>query len=175
MLFVTRSLTAADTPGEPLTNAAAVLSLTAEQAGQRLSVSVTGIVTAAEPDWNGQFFVQDSTGGIFVENLSAHAPRPGDRIRVSGVSHPGAFAPIISEPRWEVLGTSPLPEPQAVTIETLETGVEDGQRVEISGVVRRVSVEATRLNIELAVGGYRLQVRAPVAAGPRAGDRSPES
>lgn len=163
-LFFGRSLKAADAPREPLTNAAAVLSLTAEQAGQRLSVSVTGVVTAAEPDWNGQFFVQDSTGGIFVENLSAPAPRPGDRIRVSGVSHPGAFAPIISEPKWEVLGTGPLPEPQAVTIETLETGVEDGQRVEISGVVRRVSVEATRLNIELAVGGYRLQVRAPVIA-----------
>jgi signal transduction histidine kinase len=162
--MVARASDAPNVRTVPLETAAGVLSLTGEQAGQRLPVSVTGVVTAAEPDWNGQFFVQDATGGVFVENISPQAPKPGDRIRVSGVSHPGAFAPIISEPKWEVLGAASLPEPKSVTIETLETGVEDGLRVEISGVVRRVRFEASRLNLDLAVGGYRLQVRVPVSS-----------
>jgi signal transduction histidine kinase len=157
------TLAAVSAPVEPLTDAATVLSLTAERAGRRLKITVTGVVTAAEPDWDGQFFVQDSTGGVFVENISRRAPKPGDRVTVSGVSHPGAFAPIISEPNWEILGTAPLPEAKPVLIETLESGVEDGQRVEVSGVVRSVRREGSRWNLELAVGGYRLQVSAPVS------------
>ena len=156
------TLAAAPAPVEPLTHADAVLSLSAEQAGQRLKITVTGVVTAAEPDWQGQFFVQDATGGVFVENISRRMPKPGDRVTVSGVSHPGAYAPIISEPNWEIIGAAPLPKPKPVLIEALESGVEDGERVEVSGVVRSVRPDASRWNLELAVGGYRLQVRAPI-------------
>lgn len=145
----------------PLRSAAAVLSLSAEQAGLRRPIVVTGVVTAAEVDWRGQFFVQDETGGVFVENLSPRQPHPGDLVTVTGVSHPGAFAPIISSPDWKIIGTAPLPAPKIVSIEDLESGVEDGQRVEIAGIVRSVRREENRLDLEVAVGGYRLQIRAP--------------
>ncbi len=158
----------AATPGAadpaPLATAAAVLSLDAERAGSRLPVAVSGVVTAAEPDWNGQFFVQDATGGVFVENLQAASPLPGDVVAIAGVSHPGAFAPIVSEPRWKKTGTAPLPPAKLVSIENLESGAEDGERIEISGIVRSLRIDGSRINVELAVGGYRLQVRAPVAA-----------
>ncbi|HWA88244.1 MAG TPA: histidine kinase [Opitutus sp.] len=147
----------------PLATAAAVLSLTGEQAGHRLPVHVTGVVTAAEPNWSGQFFVQDATGGVFVENLSAQQPRPGDLVTVTGVTHPGAFAPIISEPRWRVTGAAALPAPRKVTIESLESGTDDGERIEVAGVVRSVHRDGERLDLALAVGGFRLEVRAPVA------------
>src|SRR5690606_31479083 len=104
---------------------------------------------------------QDDTGGIFVENLATAAPQPGNLVEVSGVSHPGAFAPIISDPRWKILGQAPLPGPKNVSIEDLESGVEDGLRVEITGIVRSVRPHENRLHLEIAVGGYRLQVRAP--------------
>lgn len=149
-------------PVAPLPNAAAVLSLSAEQAGQRLPVSVTGVVTAAEPDWNGQFFVQDATGGIFVENLARPAPAPGDVVAIDGVSHPGAFAPIISAPLWRKLGTAPLPEPKRVVIDDLKAGVEDSQRVEVAGIVRTARIGNGRLLIDLVVGGHRLRVNARV-------------
>lgn len=151
-------------PAEPLASAAEVLSLTAEEAGRRMRISVTGVVTAAEPDWSGQFFVQDATGGVFVENLQRPAPAPGDRVTVTGVSHPGAFAPIISEPHWQKTARVALPVARVVSIERLQSGIEDGQRVEVAGVVRTVGIEFGRLNLHLAVGGYRLQVRAPVPA-----------
>lgn len=155
----------AETKGT-LRTAAAVLSLPAEQAALRRPIEVTGVVTAAEVDWCGQFFVQDETGGVFVENLAATQPQPGDTVTVTGVSHPGAFAPIISDPHWKVHGTAPLPTPKIVSIEDLESGVEDGLRVEISGIVRAIQPQGDRLNLEIAVGGYRLQIRAPDTIAP---------
>jgi signal transduction histidine kinase len=158
-------LSAAELPVEPLTHAASVLSLSGEQAGRQLKVAVTGVVTAAEPDWNGQFFVQDETAGVFVENIGRPPPAPGDLIALEGVTHPGAFAPIISAPSWRKLGPATLPEAKLASIEDLQTGVEDGQRVEISGVVRTARVEHARLLIDLVVVGNRLQVHARVPAG----------
>ncbi len=152
-------------PVRPLTTAAAVLDLSAEQASQHLPVAVTGVVTAAEADWNGQFFVQDATGGVFVENLNRPAPAPGDVVAIEGVSHPGAFAPIISAPRWRKLGVAPLPEPKPVQIEDLQTGGEDSQRVEVTGVVRTARIVNGRLLIDLSVVGHRLQVQGPALPG----------
>ncbi len=43
-------------------------------------------------------FVQDSTGGIFVGDLNDPPPKPSDLVEISGVIHPGAFAPIIGQP-----------------------------------------------------------------------------
>jgi len=159
---------AADTP--VLTDAASVLALPAERAGERLPVRLTGIVTAAEPDWQGQFFVQDETGGIFVENLHRDPPEPGERVVVEGVSHPGAFAPIVSAPRWERLGRAPLPAAKRVRIEDLQTGVEDSQRIELTGVVRTARIVNGRLEMALSLAGSRLQVRARAIP-----DRAPES
>ncbi|HYD82520.1 MAG TPA: hypothetical protein VEA63_00680, partial [Opitutus sp.] len=161
---------AATAPASTLSTAAAVLSLTAQQAGTQLPVTVTGVVTAAEPDWQGQFFVQDETGGVFVENFSSPTPQPGDVVTVAGVSHPGAFAPIISKPHWTRISQATLPNPKIVAIEDLESGVEDGQRVEIAGIVRTARPSSGRLDLELAVGGYRLQIRAPALP-----DRTPDS
>lgn len=148
----------------PLTQARQVLSLTAEQASARLPVRVTGVVTAAEPDWRGQFFVQDATGGVFVENFAQPAPDPGDVVDVEGESHPGAFAPIISAPRWSVSGRAALPEAERVSLENLVAGIEDGRRVEVSGIVRVARIEAGRLRLDLAAGGYRLEVYGPPPA-----------
>src|SRR5260221_6939206 len=93
---------------EVLTNVAAIMSLTHDQATQSIRISITGVVTLAEPTWGGLFFVQDSTGGVFVNNKS---PRPcvGDLVEVTGISHAGGFAPDIMSPKWKRLGTAPLP------------------------------------------------------------------
>lgn len=155
--------------GGPLRDAASILSLNAEQAGERQQVSLRGVVTAAEPDWRGQFFVQDETGGIFVENLGHEPPAPGDVVQVEGVTHPGAFAPIVSAPVWKKIGVAPLPEARRASIEDLKAGHEDSQRVEVVGVVRTARAEGPGLILDLSVAGNRLQVRTRVDAG-----RTPE-
>jgi hypothetical protein len=70
---------AAQLPEASLTNASDILSLSTEQASLGISVCVNGVVTAAQPEWNGQFYVQDGTGGIFVNNLRRNHPEPGDK------------------------------------------------------------------------------------------------
>jgi signal transduction histidine kinase len=152
----------AQQPGELLTNASQVLSLPADQASHGIKISIKGIVTAAEPDWGGRFFVQDSSGGVFVENISNVHPAPGDVIDVAGASYPGGYAPIISQPRWEKIGTAPLPAPKPVAIERLMSGAEDSQRIEISGIVRSAQATNGLLAIELVSGGYRIHAYAPI-------------
>jgi signal transduction histidine kinase len=147
---------------EVLTNASQVLSLSAEQASRGIKISIKGVVTAAEPNWGGRFFVQDSSGGVFVENISNVQPSPGDVVTVSGVSYPGGYAPIISQPRWEKVGAAPLPAAKPVAIEQLMSGAEDSQRIEISGIVRNAQTTNGQLEVELASGGYRVHVYEPI-------------
>lgn len=148
-----------------LTNASDVLALPAESALKALGVRVTGVVTATEQYWDGRFFIQDASGGVFVDNISVNHPEIGDLVEVSGVSHPGAFAPVISKPAWKRLGTAPLPEAKPVTVERLMTGVEDSQRIEISGTVQAVRIENSLLEVDLVSGGYRLHVLSKIPPG----------
>ncbi len=100
-------MAAAEQSSGPLTNASQVLCLSADEASRGIEISIKGVVTAAEQDWGGRFFIQDYSGGVFVENISNVQPAPGDVLAISGVSYPGGYAPIISKPRWKKLGTAP--------------------------------------------------------------------
>ena len=156
---------AQESGSEVLTNAADILALPAEQALKPHNVWVKGVVTGAEKYWDGRFFVQDGSAGIFVDNVSPYQPKPGDVIEVAGVSHPGAFAPVISRPTWKKVGTAPLPAAKPVTIEALMSGIEDSQRVEITGVLRAIGIEHSLLSIDLVSGGYRFHVFAQKPTG----------
>jgi signal transduction histidine kinase len=162
LLFVWGGVSPVARAVDTLTNASDVLALTAERASNGIPIVVKGVVTAAETNWNGRFFVQDSSGGIFVENKSPRQPEVGDVVEVSGVSHPGGYAPIITKPHWETVGTAPLPPAKPVTIERLMSGSEDSQRVEISGIVRTAQFSGSRIGIELASGGYRFRAFFPI-------------
>ncbi len=143
---------------EKLTRAADILALPGEEAALGLPVHVQGVVTVAEKYWKGRFFVNDDSGGVFVDNVSTNQPQVGDLVDVQGVSHPGAFAPTISKPVWKKTGTGPLPAPRPVLIERLMSGAEDSQRVEIRGVIRAVDRENGLMRVDLVSGGYRLHI-----------------
>lgn len=146
-----------------LTNAADVLALPDVRAAQALPVSVRGVVTAAQPDseWQGRFFVQDATAGVFVDYVGTNQLVPGDLVAVSGFTHPGGYAPVISRPHWEKLGTAPLPPAKSVAIEQLMAGIEDSQRVEIPGIVRAFRMRQHITIFEIVSCGYRLDVHVP--------------
>jgi signal transduction histidine kinase len=148
-----------------LTNASAVLALSGDQAAQAMRVSIRGVVTVAEPDWGGRFFIQDSSGGVFVENISSNQPSPGDLLTLTGVTFPGGYAPTITKPHWEKIGESPLPLPRTVAVEELMSGAEDGQRIAISGIVRYAQSAGNLLQVEIFSGGYRVPVFAPLPPG----------
>src|SRR6185503_13499354 len=91
---------------EVLTNAADILALAPERADGKLPVSITGVVTVAEPSWRGRFFVQDSSAGVFVNYTNGNQPAPGDLVAVTGQTMSGGYAPCIDNPRWEKIGTA---------------------------------------------------------------------
>jgi signal transduction histidine kinase len=149
---------------EVLTSAAAVLSLTPDQAARSIPVSVTGVVTLAEADWGGRFFVQDSSSGVFVNCKTDPPPNLGDVVHVGGVSDPGNYSPVITSANWKKVATAPLPQAKPVSVERFMSGAEDGQRVELSGVVRSAQAEQVRIALELESGGYRFHAFAPSSA-----------
>src|SRR5438874_280445 len=160
-LFALSWCSSAQPEGEVLTHAADVISLSAERASASLKVSVTGVVTAADPALKGRFFVQDPTGGVFVDNVGGQRPEPGDLLEISGITHPGAYAPIITAPQLKKIGTAPIPTAKRVPIERLMSGAEDSQRIEISGLVRAAQLEGSRLIVDMVSGGYRFRAYVP--------------
>ncbi len=142
----------------PVTQAARILALPSDIAGTHLPVALSGVVTAAEPDWEGKFFVHDASGGIFVTG-SGRQPQAGDRVQIEGVTNRGAFAPIVGQAHWTIVGRGEFPDAKPTTAERLMAGVEDGQRVELSGLVRAVYlVPARKLAVDVAFGGQRIHV-----------------
>jgi len=148
----------------PLTHIGDVTTLAQGPLLRGRPVQVTGIVTVCEPDWDGRFFLQDSSGGIFVDHFG---PRPplGSVVRVDGVSAPGSFAPIITLAHCELLGTAPLPEPREPPIKDVISGLHDSQRIQVQGMVRSVRLQGNRFIVDLLVGGVRLPVVTPAPAG----------
>ena len=112
-------------------------SLPAPEAAKGVPVDVEATVTYASEAW-GLLFIQDSTGGIYV-NVLKELPagiRAGWRVRVEGRSSGGAFAPCISHARVTHLGESSLPEPLNLSEKDLVSGRNDSQWVQVDGVAR---------------------------------------
>jgi signal transduction histidine kinase len=154
----------AEPASAPLTRIGDVTALAQAPLLRGHPVQVTGIVTVSEPDWDGRFFLQDSSGGIFVENFG---PRPvlGSVVRVDGVSAPGSFAPIITLAHCEELGMAPLPEPRQPPIRDVIAGLYDSLRIQVQGMVRSVRLQGNRFVVDLLVGGVRLPVVTPAPQG----------
>ena len=149
-----------------ITKARDLLSLTENESGQNREIELTGVVTACDPAWTGEFFLQDDTAGVFVDAKGQGGKRPqvGDVVNVKGTSEPGAFAPIVAHPVWTVIGQAPLPAAKPVLIDQVMTGAEDGQRIEISGWVHEVRSVDGRLILDVVAGSDRVYVHLPEGA-----------
>ncbi len=151
-----------------LTRADQVRRLTPEQAAQGYPVRVRGVVTDDVPA--PDFFVQDSSAGIYVEGNTLHnfAHHFGDLVEVEGVTGPGKFAPVILERNLKVLGTGKLPKTRLYSFEELADGQLDSQWVQVRGIVRSVAIDRTSwrevtLAMHVAVGPGELAVRIPIS------------
>jgi len=154
-----------------LTTAAAIRELSPEQAAQHLPVRITGVVTyiANLPQL---MFVQDDTGGICVSGPRERDARPlrlGSRVEVQGVTAPGLLVPVVVGRAKDpvkltiVAEGARLPTPKSVTLAQLASRDNQGDLVEVQGIVRSVtnqttaSVAAEALVVTLASGTDRLE------------------
>ena len=150
-----------------LTHASQVRSMTPEQAALGYPVRVRGVITmdAPAPD----FFIQDSTAGIFVEGSRAPAfvHALGQIVEVEGVTGPGKFAPVIREQSVRVVGKGTLPDAQLSAFSDLADGQLDSQWARVRGIVRSVAIDKsswteTALAMHVASEGGEFDVRVPV-------------
>src|SRR5579859_299514 len=154
-----------------LTTARAAHSLPPGQAKRQYPIHLHAVVTYYDPDTDpevGAFFACDRTGCICVLTprrpvLPLHA---GTLIDMTGVSAPGNYAPVVTMIELHVAGQGQLPlTPPRRSLGQLMTGADDGQFVEVEGVVHSVTVSGHNVNISLALADGMIGAITPVVAG----------
>lgn len=154
-----------------LTTARAAHSLQFDEAGRGYPVRLRAIVTYYDPNTDprvGAFFGCDPTGCICV----LVPPRPvlplraGTLVDVHGVSDPGNYAPIVIGSEIQVVGQSQVPaNPPRRSLAQLLTGADDGQWVEVEGVVHSVAQSEHNVTITLALRDGMIRGVTPLEAG----------
>jgi hypothetical protein len=158
-----------------LTNASQVRDLTADEAAQRLTVSLSGVIIdtgVAGPDRN-LIILSDPTAEMYVlvltniqKDLGTY--HPGDLLKVEGVTGSGQFAPIVLAKSVEKVGTAAIPATKPATYQELITGALDAQWVEVKGVVRQYVKTGAKSDfgrITIATGGGTVQARFVTSTG----------
>jgi len=141
-----------------LTTAEQIRELTPEQANRGYPVHLRAVLTYIDYDV-GDFFVQDATAGIYVnENNKKLHFHPGDCLEIDGVTEELDFAPQIGKARYRLLGQAPLPRPRKVSIGDMLSTREDSRWVQIEGIVQDVEPDGDSLRLDLVVEGRRLRV-----------------
>jgi signal transduction histidine kinase/ActR/RegA family two-component response regulator len=147
----------------PITSVAELHGLTSQDAALERPVSLEGIVTYYDPDWQ-MMFLQDPTAGVFI---SLHgvtrlpALKVGDRVRIHGVSGAGDFAPVVQMPRFQFLGSGSLPNPERIDAESIFSGLADSQWVELQGIVQSLELDGNHPSASLSWGSHNYKIIFP--------------
>ena len=149
-----QQLQAVQQPLPTLTKIHDVHNLTIEEAVRNYPVRLTAVVTYYDLNADPRhpvFFASDASGAIFV-SMPALPFQAGDLVEIAGVSAAGDYAPIVKGTEVHVIGKSPLPStaPRESLTELL-TGAEDGQWVEVEGVVQAVRESGKNISLHLAL------------------------
>lgn len=120
-------------------------------------VRIQGVVTYYDPDWH-LLFLQDSTGGIFV-NLKEGIPGidVGRLIEVTGKLAPSNVG--IEDAVFNVLGSAPMPAPQPTPDFSVGNSPRLSQWVEVRGIIHSAFFEDGRLTLIIVNGEHRTKVR----------------
>lgn len=124
-------------PPQPaiLTTVAQVRALTAAEASRGIAVDLTGILTYYKPV-EGQIFLQDATGGIYVvPPPAAPSLHSGDEVRVRGITVP-SFSTNVQAVALTFIRSSGFPAPLAVGWRQLLAEKNDCRFVSLVGTVR---------------------------------------
>jgi diguanylate cyclase (GGDEF)-like protein len=141
--------------------------LSIEEAARGYPVHLRAVVTYYDPyidRRHGALFVHDSTGAIFI-GVPAQPILPlraGTEVDIVGVSGTGDFAPIVARGAVHVVGQLQVPKSAPrVTMAELLSGGEDGQWVEVEGVVHSVLYQPTNVSLEITTAGGPVTATTP--------------
>lgn len=158
---------------ETLTRVDQIRALSREEAAKALPVRLRGVVTWQDSDSMPAFFLHDGGANIWISRSIAMSRgiwqgggppakdcEVGALVELEGVTDPGGYAPCVLPIRFKRVGSGPLPDARRLPIERLLSGSEDGQRVEVEGVVQEISPvdEFGDSKVMVMVGGHPCRV-----------------
>jgi len=141
LTMLSASLTLRAEQPSPMTKVAEIRRLSRAQAGQAIPVKITGVCISCFHVANlPAFVINDGQESIWVQvpskALDSPEIRRGAKLVVEGVTDPAAYGPAIIAKRVQPVGESALPPPRHPELEDLLSGNEDGQWIEVEGVVQ---------------------------------------
>jgi PAS domain S-box-containing protein len=141
-----------------LTTIRGVRDLATEKARLGYPIHLRAVVTYVNKR-ERDLFVQDSTAGIFVDLVDqAIDLHSGQKVEIDGVSGPGDFATEIDDPKIQIIGEAPLPDPLKVSGDQFITGALDSQYVEVEGIVKSASATQGGWALQLGSGAANIHV-----------------
>jgi PAS domain S-box-containing protein len=147
-----------------LTKIQQVRSLSAKEAKRGYPVRIKGVITFHNPQLS-MTFIQDDSDAIYLQSLDPTLYlEKNAEYEVTGFSAPGDFAPIITKPKFRLLGKASLPVAKVLSLNQLSTGKYDCRRVQVSGIVRYFQQVGNRWRLELFDGDKFIQVWLPSLA-----------
>jgi len=128
-----------------LTEAAQVHALTVEEAQRGYPVRLRAVVTYYDRA-DQALFVHDESAGLFVR-MRGQPPdlAAGLLVEVDGFSDPGEYAPIVAQAALRTIGRAALPTAQPKMYQELMAGGQEGQWIEVQGVVQAVWIQEAKL------------------------------
>lgn len=147
----------------PLRTAAAVQTLTTEQARQAREVRLQGVVTFTWHTGTTEFTLEDGTGAIWCPPVALPFDcRVGTEVEIEGRTDAGLLGPFVHVVAVRPLGTRDLGPAPRPTFQELLAAPLHGRRVEIEGIVRGQRVNPEQgldwLALDLVTGGGRITV-----------------
>ncbi len=148
-----------------ITTAREAHDLSSEDAARGYPVHLRAVITYY--DWRSAkkrkgMTVHDSSGSVFLRLVEGFADplSPGTLLDVRGVSARGEFAPVVDHPQLSVIGHPGLPvEAHHPSLTRMMIGAEDGQWVEVEGIVRSVTDYGYYAMLQLAMADGTLAVK----------------
>jgi len=126
-----------------LTTITAIRKLNNAEAERGFPVNLIATISYLEERHAGAFIVSND-GGIYVATatLLKNRLRVKQKVRVTGLTRGGGFAPIIAQAQITPQGDSEWPKPRPVDIDLAPTGIYDCAWVELEGTIRPIRAES---------------------------------
>ena len=150
-----------------LTSAGKVHDLAPELA-QKARVHLTGVITYYDVAERAMF-LQDATGGVYIETDKSYPVQQGDLVSVDGYAAASYRTEVANDPVITVLASAsehPMPAPR-VDYAALTTEKVDSKLATVRGTVRAINVEqhqnAPILHLDVNLSGGEIEVYQPIS------------
>ncbi len=143
-----------------VTTARQIRQLTPVQA-KHTAVHLTGTITYYDPG-DRLMFLQDETGGVFIDTPGPYPIRTGDRVELEGSTEPSFRTVIGPNPRIRLLGKGRPIHAGRFSYGSLAAAKDDSLLVRVRGVVRAQDLEQHQngptVHLDLLMYGGQVQV-----------------